>query len=269
MPSTDSALTLGPTSSQGTSPSAPGVSLTWSITAASESKLSNSERSTSSPASSRDPRATASCRASERSFVLTFSRVELRWAMGTRAAGGSVLRAPFDPSPAVCPPRVAPARWPSSVCRLPSEVSLDPSEEQPKSSGNRETMTAITAIITGVRNVPRLCSATSGNSIIDAQHESGSYPPPTVRSPVKQAPRGARGSQAKTLRGPRYADSAPTFPPGGPVLVFSCDPDHHLSRVGRPGLREGPEALAPRAILGTQVYVLSRIGDARCPLQKW
>ena len=46
------------------------------------------------------------------------------------------------------------------------------------------------------------------------------------------------------LCGPRYADSAPTFPSSGPVLVFLCGPDHHFFRVGRPGFRERPEALA-------------------------
>src|SRR5215208_5465591 len=97
-------------------------------------------------------------------------------------------------------------------------------------------------------------------------YRSGSYRPPTVRSPVRQAPREARGSQAKILRGPRYADRAPTFPPSGPLLVFRCDPDHHLSRVSRPGFRERPEAFASRTIFGAQVYGLSRIGDARCPL---
>jgi hypothetical protein len=45
---------------------------------------------------------------------------------------------------------------------------LDPSEEQAKSSGNREIMTAITAIIIGVWSILCGCCAFSGSSIIDA-----------------------------------------------------------------------------------------------------
>ena len=62
----------------------------------------------------------------------------------------------------------------------PSDWSLDPSEEQAKSSVNREIMPAITAIITGVRSVPCECCAFSGSSIINAGYKSGSYPPSTA-----------------------------------------------------------------------------------------
>src|SRR5829696_7258147 len=85
---------------------------------------------------------------------------------------------------------------------------------------------------------------------------------------IRQLPGEAGGSQTHTLRGPRYADRAPALPPGCPVLVLGCDPDHYLARMCRPGFRERPEALAPQAVFRAQVYVLPRVGDARRPLQK-
>ena len=187
-------------------------------------------------ASSRYPRPTAKFRVPESSCVLMFSAVELRWTIGTRAACVSVRRAPFGPSPAL------PARWPSSVRRLPSEWSLDPSEEQAKSSGNREIMTAITAIITGVRNVPCECCAFSGSSIINAGYKSGSYPPPTVLSPVSQAPRGARGSQAEVSLAPAevllLAGSSQAYPDRA-----AKRPQQHERLVPSGGCQRGQESI--------------------------
>jgi hypothetical protein len=119
---------------------------------------------------------------------------------------------------------------------------LDPSEEQPKSSGNREIMTTITAIITGVRSVPCEYCVFSGSSIINAQYKPGSYPLPTVRSPVRQAPRG----RGEVRRRRSVNHGTPTAPrPSLPAALYSSSVATRINHPSVSAIQGSESALNP------------------------